>query len=250
MSGTDSAGRPWAGRSFSANPHGADDGSAPPALVTAIERFRSGASDPSEVVATVLRSRLLVPLVAAAGSTERGEHGHRIDRTQELSIVTVAGPDGRDVLLAFSSVASMRRWDPSARPVPVEGERVALAAVGEGTELVVLDPASPTEFAIRRPALWATARGEPWVPSWRDPAVLAAFESSLAREPDALAVRLEPGDPHARLAAPELLVLLAVREGLDRAALDRLTSVLAQRWRDDAVIAERVDSLHVRLVAA
>ena len=43
------------------------------------------------------------------------------------------------MLPAFTSVDTMRAWDPAARPIPASGERVALAAAGEGTDLVVLD---------------------------------------------------------------------------------------------------------------
>ncbi|MDQ1530974.1 MAG: hypothetical protein QOE37_1079, partial [Microbacteriaceae bacterium] len=39
MSGTDSAGRPWAGRTFEATPWAADDGSAPPAYLAAHAAF-------------------------------------------------------------------------------------------------------------------------------------------------------------------------------------------------------------------
>ena len=44
----DSAGVPWEGRRFESNPHSADDGSADPALLAALEAFRAGfASRPS-----------------------------------------------------------------------------------------------------------------------------------------------------------------------------------------------------------
>nr|WP_286279447.1 SseB family protein [Naasia aerilata] len=86
-------------------------------------------------------------------------------------MVTVAGPDGRTVLPAFTSVDAMRAWNPKARPIPAESERIALAAAAEGTDLLVLDPLSDTEFVLRRPAVEALGRGTPGVrrprtPSW------------------------------------------------------------------------------------
>jgi hypothetical protein len=45
----DSAGFPWAGRSFEANPFAGDDGSADPTLISAIERFRAGEASVVEV---------------------------------------------------------------------------------------------------------------------------------------------------------------------------------------------------------
>ena len=51
------------------------------------------------------------------------------------------------MLPAFSSAAAMAAWDPAARPVPAPARQVALGAAGDGTELVVIDPLSDTEFA-------------------------------------------------------------------------------------------------------
>src|SRR5690606_5210434 len=138
----DSAGVPWEGRSFETNPHAADDGSADPALLAALTRFRAGEGSQTEVVDAFRAARVLVPLVAEKGDEGVGPTGLAVDKTQELSIVTVAAPDGRRVQPVFSSVDTMRHWDPSARPIPVEAIRVALSASGEETDLVVLDPAS------------------------------------------------------------------------------------------------------------
>lgn len=245
---SDSAGVPWAGRHFEPNPAAGDDGSASPSLMSAIARFRAGEADESAVVDAVRESRLLVPLVAELGDEGMTEHGLVVDKSQELSIVTVAGPDGRNVLPVFSSVDSMARWNPKARPVPVAGTRVALAAAGEGTELVVLDPTSESEFVIRRPALWAVAQSRPWTPSYLDPEVLSAFEDAAALEPAVIAVTVASADPTARLSGPELAVQLRLLDGLDRLQLDALMARLAERWTQSELISERVDSLKVQLV--
>jgi hypothetical protein len=192
-------------------------------------------------------ARLLVPLVAHAGDEGVTDAGLRVDKTQELSLVTVAGPDGRTVLPAFTSVEAMGRWNRAARPIPVEARRIAVAAAGEGTELIVLDPASATEFALRRPVVWALAQAQAWRPPATDPEVGAAFDASIADESAVAGIRLLEGDPDARLAAPELLVVLALVPGLDQPALQSLVGRLQQRWAGDRVITERVDSLGVRL---
>jgi hypothetical protein len=246
----DSAGQPWEGRHFDDNPFGDDDGSAPPALLGALAAFRAGEVGAEAVVDAVRTSRLLIPLVAELGDEGETEAGLRVDKSQELSIVTVSGPDGRSVLPVFSSVTAMQAWNPLARPVPADGRRVALAAAGEDTELVVLDPTSETEFVLRRPAVWAVAQGEPWIPSDRDPQVAAAFEASIGSELGVHAVDLVAGDPGCRLVAEELVVRLALADGLTRQELDAILARLAQRWAADDVIATRVDSLRVQLVAA
>jgi len=246
----DSAGVPWAGRSFQPNPHAADDGRAPEALAGAIRRFRAGDGGQGEVVAEFGRARLLIPLLAELGdgATEVGAHGLAVDKSQELSIVTVQGPDGRRVLPVFASVDAMAAWNPSARPVPADGVRVALAAADDGTDLVVLDPGSPSEFVLRRPAVWAVAQSQAWSPSFESDEVRAAFEHSIGTELAVLGVDLAAGDPDARLAGPELVVRLTLVGGLTRAELDAVLQRLAARWAADDAIATLVDSLSVRLI--
>lgn len=248
MPGTsDSAGQPWVGRQFEHNASSDDDGSAPPVLIEALRRFRAREVGETEVVAALRGSRLLIPLVAHLGEAGVNDHGHTVDKSQELAIVTVQGPDGRTALPVFTSVDSMRTWNPAARPVPADAERVALAAASEQTDVVILDPTSATEFAIRRPALWAIAGNQPWTPSHHDPAVLAAFVAAAEGEPAVAAVQLESGDPDARLAGPELVLRLELAPGLDQAALEALLARLQARWTASTVIAERVDSMRVQL---
>jgi hypothetical protein len=247
---SDSAGQPWAGRHFDQNSFSGDDGKAPPHLLEAIESFRRGELGEADVVDAIRTSRLMIPLVARLDEAGSDEHGRTVDKSAELSIVTVAGPDGRNVLPAFSSVETMQRWNPIARPVPADAVRVALAAASEHTDLVVLDPASSGEFVIRRPALWSIGRSEPWIPSYLDDEVAAAFETSARSEDSVAAVRLSPGDTDARLAGPEVVIELAISSGLDRRAVDAVLARLTAAWAADEVIATRVDSLGVTLVAA
>lgn len=243
----DSAGQPWAGRHFEPNPSPDDDGSAPPALLEAIAGFRAGEIDEVGVMEAFRASRLLIPLLTELGEAGINAEGKRIDKSQELSIVTVSGPDGRIVLPVFSSVTAMGAWNPMARPVPAVGPRVALAAASEGTDLVVLDPISETEFAIRRPALWAIARQQEWTPSHRSAEVAAEFAASVDDEPAVTALVLTAGDPDARLRGPELRVELTLVPGLEGPQLDDLLSRLSTRWAQSELIADRVDSMEVAL---
>jgi SseB protein N-terminal domain len=246
----DSAGTPWQGRHFDNNSFAGDDGTAPAVLVDALARFRRRGDTAAVVVDAFRTSRLLIPLVAELGASGHNDAGVLVDKSQELSIVTVAGPDGRAVLPVFSSVDAMQRWNPRARPVPADGERVALAAVDEGTELVVLDPISPDEFVIRRPALWAIAQRMPWLPSPLDPEVFEAFSDSIRSELGVLDIALTAGDPFGRLEGPELAVRLELTVGLTNDELDAILARLAQRWAASDMISQRVDSLAVRLTSA
>lgn len=246
----DSAGVPWAGRSFEPNPHAADDGSADPALLAALLAFRAGDGDAVAVVDAYRAARLLIPLVAEKGEEGVGPTGLTVDKTQELSIVTVAAPDGRRVLPVFTSVQTLAAWDPSARPVPVDGVRTALSAAADDTDLVVIDPASPTEFVLRRPAVWAIGQGLPWEPAHASPEVFAGLHESIGGELGVLDLSVAPGDPDARLRGPELVVRLQLIEGLDQSELDAVLQRLAARWAADDRIAVLVDSLTVKLLRA
>jgi hypothetical protein len=250
MAATDSAGVPWEGRSFEHTASSDDDGSAPEKLVEALRRFRSRELGEADVVDAVRESRLLIPLVAVLGEIGVAPSGHLVDKSQELSIVTVEGPDGRTVLPVFTSVTAMATWNPKARPIPADGVRIALAAASEGTDVVVVDPTSETEFAIRRPALWAMAKQQPWLPSYLDEEVLAEFMVGADGEDAIIAIQLAPADSDARLASAELLVQLSLVDGLDAAELEALLTRVQERWATSELIANRVDSMTVRLTRA
>jgi hypothetical protein len=243
----DSAGVPWEGRRFEDNPHAADDGSADPALIAALLRFRAGSGSQVEVVDAFRSARVLIPLIAEKGEEGVAPSGLTVDKTQELSIVTVSAPDGRRVQPVFSSVQAMAVWDAAARPIPVEAVRAALAASAEDTDMIVLDPTSETEFVLRRPAVWAVAQGQPWEPSFASPEVFAALQESVAHELAVIDVGVAAGDPDGRLRGPELIVTLQLVDGLDREVLDAVLARLAQRWAADDRIAVLVDSLTVKL---
>lgn len=247
MAHTDSAGIPFEGRSFHENPAAGDDGSADPHLVDALARFRAGELGMPGVLAALGPARLLVPLVTERGDEGVGAHGQVVDKTQELALVTLAGPDGRAVLAVFSSVDAMRLWNPLARPIPVTAARAALAAAADELGAIVLDPGSPTEFAVRGTAFEALATAADFVPCFDDERVRDAIRSAAAGEPAVRAVHLAPGDPDARLAGPELLIRLTLEGGLDRVHLDALLARLGDAWAVDPVIAARVDSIGVRL---
>jgi hypothetical protein len=244
----DSAGIPFEGRRFHENPSTADDGSAPEKVVEAIRRLRAGELGIQDVVAALHPERLLVPLVTVAGDHGVGPYGQTVDKTQELSVVTVAAPDGRAVLPAFTSVAAMQAWDSAARPIPIQASRIALAAASEGTPLIVVDAGSDTQTVVRAPAFRALATGEAWTPAFEDAEVAAAFGASADTEESVEAIGLAPGDPEARLSGPELVVLLRFASGTADTVRQAALARLQERWAADELIATRVDSIAVRVL--
>jgi hypothetical protein len=108
----------------------------------------------------------------------------------------------------------------------------------------VVDPGGPATALLPRPAVWALARQEPWRPAVVDGVVDPEVAAVATR------VRAVPGVADAHLEAgrrAELCVAVALPPGLDRAGLDdvlaRVNAVLAA----DEVLAERVDSVELRV---
>jgi SseB protein N-terminal domain len=246
---SDSAGQPFAGRSFEASPWTADDGTAPAAYTAALAAFRAGETGPEAVVDALRGVRLLVPLLAEVGETGVTDAGLVHDKRAELALVTVAGPDGRKVLPAFSSAAAMSAWNPMARPVPAPARQVALGAASDGTELVVIDAATD-RFGLRRSTLEALAKDQPWTAPWLDPEVGRAIRRAVADEPAVTTARVGTDDPRASLDGAEVLVVIVLHETLDQQQVAELLARVQRRWTEDATVRSRVDSMTVRLEAA
>lgn len=269
---SDSAGFPWAGRTFDHHDTAfADDDGRASEHVTALIRAVRDAADAaqtsgeaaeywsavsrvaqaqSEAIAGFAAERFLVPMLAEAGELGQTPDGRTVEKSQELSIVSVAAPDGRRVLPVFSSVETLRRWNPEARPIPVPGSQAALAAAQDGTELIIIDPGTPErEFGVRRTALEALALGERVLPAWADAAVQEEFRVLGAADPRIAALWIAPGELENRLLQPEVTVLLRMSESVGDAHREVLQALQA-RIAASEIVARRVDSLTLRPVAA
>jgi hypothetical protein len=244
---TDSAGTPWAGRSFEQNSFADDDGKAPAELVSAIASFRAGEVGAEQVVDQIRISRLLVPLIAQVGESEVGAHGQKVDKSAELSIVTVKSPDDQESLVVFSSVEAMSHWNLSSRPVPTDAIRVCLAAASQMSTRVVLDPGSETEFVIRRPAIAKIAQSLPWIAPEKNPAVLQVIGESVAEEPKVLGFEAATADPLSVLAGAELEVLLTLEAGLEPSVVRDLIERISSFWSKSEDFAVSVDSVAIKL---
>jgi len=100
------------------------------------------AADQHSLTVALRVGRVIVAVVAVADETaEVG--GVTVDKTSDMSIVSMIAKDGRRGLLAFTGMDALRAWDPSARPVPVSGVDAARAAIDDDCEALVLDVAGP-----------------------------------------------------------------------------------------------------------
>jgi SseB protein N-terminal domain len=140
------------------DPSGKPDlGAADPAVTAALAAYRDRTAEPAAVLAALAESRLLVPVVAVLDEAETTADGARIEKSSHMATISTTGRDGRRGLLAFTSLESLRRWKPDARPVPAPAPAVAAAALDEGASAVVVDLAGPVLFAIEGSDLAALA---------------------------------------------------------------------------------------------
>ena len=245
----DSAGVPWAGRAFEANPFSDDDGSARPELIQAITDFQIS-TDAAGVFAEFAKSRVLIPLIASLGESGEGSHGQTVDKSADLAVINVQTPDGQTGLPVFSSVAAMSKWNPVARPVPSDAPRVALAAASEGNTRIILDPGSETEFVFRRDAIESLAKQEAWQSPHLNEVLIGEFGRAAASEPQIAGLEVRSGDPKSRLAGPELIVSLHVLAGLNAQQLQDLIERLTESWATSEIIARSVDSMKLEIKQA
>jgi hypothetical protein len=77
----------------------------------------------------------------------------------DMAAVLMTGRDGRQALLAFSSLDSLLAWNPEGRPVPVATRQAAQAALSEGADALVVDVAGPVQVPIEGSALRRVADG-------------------------------------------------------------------------------------------
>ncbi|MEU6456096.1 SseB family protein [Streptomyces sp. NPDC047065] len=216
-----------------------DDGSADPRLSAALAAWTEDRTALGPVLEALKGARLLVPVVAVLGEVEEDENGLRREKSSDMAVPTLKA-GGRTALPAFTSTASLARWDPAARPVAVPVHQALQAAAHEKADTVVLDLAGPVPFELTGAVLLALAEGRTTTDPLADPAVADAVRAVLAVEPavlrahlgrgradGTLALVLDPGedDPAKaaravaeRLAADETLRARLVR-GLDLALL-------------------------------
>jgi hypothetical protein len=147
-----------------------DHGAADPVVATALAEYAEGRSGEHAVLVALAASRLLVPVVAvlAADATSSDDVlGHAFpqvaplaggEKASEMAMPEIVGRDGRRAIPAFTCLASLHRWRPGARPVPVPAASVWQSAVKE-SRAVVIDIAGPVPVVVEGSRLAALAAG-------------------------------------------------------------------------------------------
>ncbi|MFK0171302.1 SseB family protein [Streptomyces sp. NPDC090306] len=216
-----------------------DDGSADPRLDAALAAWAEDRTAVPAVLAALREARLLVPVVAVLGEVEEDENGLRREKTSDMAVPTLKA-GGRVALPAFTSTASLARWDPAARPVAVPLHQALQAAVHERADTIVLDLAGPVPYELTGAALRALAEGRTSADPLADPAVRAAVRTAVAAEPAVLRAHLGPGEADGTLAL--VLAESAAPAETARAVAGRLAA-------DETLRARLVRGLDLALLA-
>jgi hypothetical protein len=186
---------------------------------------------------------VLVPVVAVPVEETTGARALRQEKATDMALLTLVGGDGRRALLAFTSLATLTRWRPDARPVPVDASRAAVAAAVEGASALLLDVAGPYRFEVSGAALEALGRRRVWVPPHADPELHNAVAAAVAGEPSIATVQVGAG------AAGSVCVMLVHVEGVDLAEVTAAAGLVAARLAADDIVRDRArDGLNLVVV--
>jgi hypothetical protein len=246
----DSSGVPWEGRTFQDNPHAGDTGETPADVTESLTAWRAGTGTFTDLVAAFADNRFLIPLVTHAGDDFDVDNPVMEDKVQELSVITVAGPNGEKVIPAFTSVAAMSAWNSEARPIPIDAQRVALAAASEQTDRIVVNPGTDS-IVLRRPVVWSIAQGNPYTAPWESSEFLAETRNLLAGIDNLVEVEVEvgvgPGDPNTTGDGPDVTLVLGLIDGLDADRVQTLVAEVQARISNNDTFVNQVDALALSL---
>ena len=187
-----------------------DHGEADPAVAASLGAYAAGTGREHAVLTALADSRLLVPVVAVladelaqpeapgagdCGQASTGRAAGKIglqlqgEKASEMAMPSIIGRDGRPALPAFTSADTVRRWQPSARPVPVPASGVWQSAVQESWA-VVIDVAGPVPLVVEGARLAALAAGSQAPGMHEDPDVWHEVAAAAAEIAPGIRVRL------------------------------------------------------------
>ena len=147
-------------RQLAESPFPGDDGQAAGPVRQRLRTAEDGSSE--SYLAAVVElgtARLLVPVVAEVTRSGTGAGGLRSDKEADMAVIGLQTSDGRRAAVAFTGLDSLAAWHPAARPVPVTIDKIAAAALTDGSVALIVDPAGPASLALESDLLNAFADG-------------------------------------------------------------------------------------------
>jgi hypothetical protein len=212
-----------------------DRGEADPAVAAVLTAYADGAGSERAVLTALAASRLLVPVVAVLAETDAGEV---VEKGSEMAIPSLVGADGRLALVAFTCADSLQRWQPTARPVPVQAGAVFQAAVEESAAVIV-DVAGPVPLTVEGARLAALAAGGQVPDLHEDPDVWELIAAAAGSVAPGIRVRLRPPRPGTALTlelAPPPGVAGVVGPDVAASVADAVSVGLAGRVRSGIAV--------------
>lgn len=214
-----------------------DTGEADPVLATAIRAYAGDPGRLPEVLAALHGARVLAPVVAVLGDAGTNPDGLRVDKSADIALpLLLDGESDRDgagdaarAVPVFSGLAGLARWDPAARPVPVEARRAAAVVLAERADALVLDVAGPLPVTLGLPEVRALLDGRGAVPAYADEELAGLLAQVLAAEPEVLGSSLVPS------AGVDARLVVRVTPDADVEALGRRLAARLAALRDHAV---------------
>jgi hypothetical protein len=229
--------RAFEGAAIPAPPIPDDDGQTSPRLRRELDRHATGDGSASDVLDALSSARLLVPVVALLEESSSGVGGLRHEKNSAMATVLVDSPEHGRALLAFSGIEPLKAWRADARPVAIMAPLAARAAVGEDAEVLVVDVAGPTPFALAGTELLLMASLAVAPAGMVDPVLARAVSGVVESVHPAASTRFGVG-----AAAPAGPVEVWIEGVFDGAARGELLDRLS---RDRVVASVARDGIHV-----
>jgi hypothetical protein len=140
----------------------------------------------------------------------------------------------------------MKTWNSEARPIPIDAQRVALAAASEHTDRIVVNPGTDS-IVLRRPVVWSIAQGNPYIAPWESTEFVADTRDLLGDIANLNEIGVAPGDPNATGEGPDVTLFLGLVDGLDADQVHALVTTVHERISGSDAFIHAVDALTLTL---
>jgi hypothetical protein len=140
------------------------------------------------------------------------------------------------------SAAAMKTWNAESRPIPIDAQRVALAAASEHTDRIVVNPGTDS-IVLRRPVVWSIAQGTDYRAPWESPEFVADTRDLLGDIANLNEIGVAPGDPGSTGAGSDVTLGLFVAAGLAPEVIRAVIDSVQARVSASDLFTSRVDAL-------
>jgi hypothetical protein len=142
----------------------------------------------------------------------------------------------------FTAAAAMKIWNAEARPIPIDAQRVALAAASEHTDRIVVNPGTDS-IVLRRPVVWSIAQGADYRAPWESPEFVADTRDLLGDITNLIEIGVASGDPGSTGSGSDVTLVLSVAAGLAPEVVRAVIYSVHARVSGSELFMSRVDAL-------